>query len=57
MLPQDIQESIFSLMSDLRLQYGRIDFPAKGGVYSFLEVNPNGEWGWLDAEGKHGLLD
>jgi hypothetical protein len=56
-LPQNIQESIFSLMSDLRLQYGRLDFLLKEGVYSFLEVNPNGEWGWLDAEGEHGLLD
>ena len=43
-------------MDDLKLQYGRIDFLLKGNEYWFLEVNPNGEWGWLDAEGQHGLL-
>ena len=26
------------------------------GTYHFLEVNPNGGWGWLVAAGRHGLL-
>lgn len=55
-LPQHVRDAVFSLMDDLKLQYGRIDFLLKGNEYWFLEVNPNGEWGWLDAEGQHGLL-
>jgi hypothetical protein len=27
------------------------------GDYFFLEVNANGEWAWLDFDGKNGLLD
>jgi len=56
-LPEAIEQSVFSLMSDLDLHYGRLDFLLDNGRYVFLEVNANGEWGWLDAEGKHGLLD
>jgi hypothetical protein len=56
-LPPEIERGVFALMGDLRLQYGRIDMLLAEGVYHFLEVNPNGEWGWLDASGAHGLLD
>ncbi len=55
-LPPEIERGAFSLMADLQLQYGRIDMLLAGGTYHFLEVNPNGEWGWLDASGVHGLL-
>ncbi len=51
-LPPEIERGAFSLMADLQLQYGRIDMLLDGGgTYHFLEVNPNGEWGWLDASG------
>lgn len=56
-LPPEIEHGVFALMADLGLQYGRIDMLLAGGVYYFLEVNPNGEWGWLDASGKYGLLE
>lgn len=56
-LPADVERGIFSLMAELGLQYGRIDLLYSRGTYHFLEVNANGEWGWLDAEGTNGLLD
>jgi hypothetical protein len=56
-LPKRVEESIDILMRDLGLQYGRLDFLWQEGRYVFLEVNANGEWGWLDCEGEHGLLD
>lgn len=56
-LPQSISQSIRTLMERLSLDYGRLDFLLRGGEYVFLEVNPNGEWGWLDSEGHHGILD
>jgi len=56
-LPLQMERSIFRLMDDLMLHFARIDFLLKDGRYFFLELNPNGHWAWLDAEGKHGLLD
>lgn len=56
-LPGEIARGAIALMADLRLDYGRIDMLlTDDGQYNFLEVNPNGEWGWLDASGTHGLL-
>lgn len=56
-LPPAQADAIFRFMSDLSLQFGRLDFLYADGQYFFLEVNPNGQWAWLDAEGAHGLLD
>ena len=56
-LPAKVAASIQSLMSDLTLDYGRIDFLLCSGEHIFLEVNCNGEWGWLDPLGRYGLLD
>jgi hypothetical protein len=56
-LPQDVDDGIRALMRELRLDFGRLDFLVHDGRYHFLEVNPNGQWAWLDAEGKHGVLD
>ena len=55
-LPEPVKAGIFAFMGDLNLHFGRLDFLFDGSRYLFLEVNPNGQWGWLDAEGKHGLL-
>lgn len=55
-LPAAIERGVLSLMADLQLHYGRTDLLYANGSYHFLEVNPNGEWGWLDPSGAHGLL-
>lgn len=55
-LPQEVERKIFQFMSELMLHFGRLDFLYANNLYYFLEVNPNGQWAWLDAEGKHGLL-
>jgi hypothetical protein len=55
-LPPSVSELIFAFMRDLGLHYGRLDFLHDNERYVFLEVNPNGQWGWLDSDGKHGLL-
>jgi hypothetical protein len=41
---------IRSLMTDLNLRYGRLDFIRRGSELVFLEVNPNGQFGWLDDD-------
>lgn len=56
-LPNEVQHAITRLMHSLSLQFGRLDFLVDDGRYVFLEVNANGEWGWLDPEGEFGLLD
>lgn len=54
-LPGHMKDAVKSFMSDLSLHYGRLDLLLMGDQYVFLEVNANGEWAWLDFEGKAGL--
>jgi D-alanine-D-alanine ligase-like ATP-grasp enzyme len=47
-------------MRELGLRFGRIDLLANDlnlGKFWFLEVNPNGQWAWLDLEQRNGLFD
>lgn len=46
-IPQDIEEKCVKLVSDLGLVFGAIDLVKSNDNYYFLEINPNGEWGWL----------
>jgi hypothetical protein len=55
-LPPAIAAAIRKFMTDMSLHYGRLDFLLAGDTYVFLEVNPNGEWGWLDPSGEFGIL-
>jgi hypothetical protein len=57
-LPAGLANSIGEYMSQLSLDYGRLDLLRRaGGDYVFLEVNPHGEWGWLDPSGEYGVLN
>lgn len=56
-LPEELAANIRRFMRDMSLHYGRLDFLLADGVYHFLEVNPNGEWGWLDPSGAEGIVD
>ena len=46
-LPIDLKERLMKLISGLNLSFGGIDLTISNGVYTFIEVNPTGEWGWL----------
>ncbi|MGI5491830.1 MvdC/MvdD family ATP grasp protein [Microtetraspora malaysiensis] len=49
-LPADVERRCLDLVADLGLAYGAIDLILRpDGEYVFLEINPNGEWGWLEA--------
>lgn len=48
--------SIDAYMKDVGLDFGRFDFLRKDGRLIFLELNPNGQWGWLDLQNKLGIL-
>jgi hypothetical protein len=56
LLPKQVEEGIRSLMNDLCLAYGRIDFLRTGDRFNFLEINTSGQWAWLDENGKDGLI-
>lgn len=48
-LPEPLQRSLLELMSRLSLTYGAIDLVlTPDGRYVFLEINPNGQWLWID---------
>lgn len=51
-LPNDIRERCVTLVHRLGLRFGGIDLLVDShGRHWFCELNPNGEWGWLQAAG------
>lgn len=48
-LPRNVKEGLLSLMKELKLFFGGIDLALVDGKYYFLEINPTGEWGWLNS--------
>ena len=46
--PPEFAERVDAYMRRLGLRYGRLDFLSGDGEPTFLEVNPNGQFGWLD---------
>ncbi len=51
-LPASLQDRITAYMQRLGLRFGRLDFLTDEDVLTFLEVNPNGQFGWLDQPGE-----
>jgi ATP-grasp ribosomal peptide maturase len=46
--PSEVGRAVHRLMSDLRLTFGALDFVVTpDGRWVFLELNPNGQWGWI----------
>lgn len=48
-LPDEIRTKILMLMKKLNLSFGGVDLILKEDKYYFIEVNPTGEWGWLES--------
>lgn len=56
MLCTEVEERIRSFMRRLHLEFGALDFVATPtGRLVFLEVNPNGQWLWLDDKLDFGI--
>lgn len=49
-LPDNVKYSICRLMDNLKLNFGGIDLAFVDDDYYFIEVNPTGEWGWLEVK-------
>ena len=52
-VPPHVSDGVRALMCELRLRYGALDFAVTtSGEWLFYEINPNGQWGWIeDATG------
>ena len=50
------ERAIKGFMDETGYRFGRFDFIRKNGELWFLELNPNGQWAWLDEENEHGLV-
>ncbi len=49
-IPQDIKTKISIFMQELNLRLGIFDFAVTAnGEYVFLELNPDGNWLWIDS--------
>lgn len=49
-LPLEIKKKCIEMLDLLSLKFGAFDFIVSKGEYVFLEVNPNGQWYWLEYE-------
>jgi glutathione synthase/RimK-type ligase-like ATP-grasp enzyme len=48
-LPTDIEAMCVALTKKLGLQFSAIDLVlSQDGAYYFLEINPNGQWAWIE---------
>lgn len=59
-IPDDLAIKINAYMRDLGLRFGRLDFLATDESFEeifFLEVNPNGQWAWMDMKMDNGIFD
>ena len=50
------ESAIRGFMAETGYRFGRFDFIRKDGELWFLELNPNGQWAWLDEKNEHGLI-
>ncbi|SDP97112.1 ATP-grasp ribosomal peptide maturase, SAV_5884 family [Actinopolyspora xinjiangensis] len=54
--PASVAEGIRALMAGFDLRYGALDFVVTpNGDWVFLEINPGGQYGWLEAATGHPL--
>ena len=50
-LPERVEEKCIALVKKLKLSFGAIDIiKDKKGNYIFLEINPNGQWAWIEMD-------
>ncbi|MFG0675409.1 MvdC/MvdD family ATP grasp protein [Delftia sp. WSY_7] len=57
-LPANVRDGVLALMSKLGLTFGAVDLvETPDGEFVFLEVNPNGQWLWIDDQLQLGITD
>lgn len=57
-VPKYIENKCVTLVEKLGLQFGAIDMVlSKDNKYYFLEINPNGQWGWIEKRTGYKLTE
>ena len=57
-LPSHVLKKCINLTSILKLKFGAIDLILdKNGEYFFLEINPNGQWAWIEKQTGYKISD
>lgn len=52
-IPDELKMKCINLVKDLNLRFGAIDLVCDlDGDYWFLEINPNGQWAWIENQTK-----
>jgi hypothetical protein len=58
MVPDQIRNAIHRLMMHYELRFAAFDFAIDDqGEWVFFEINPNGQWAWLDLEGAASIAE
>lgn len=47
-IPEELKQKCKSYLEILNMDFGIFDFVVLNDIYYFLEVNPNGQWAWLE---------
>ncbi len=50
-VPTRVTDALHSLVRSYGLRFAAVDMMVTGDHWQFLEVNPNGQWAWLDLVG------
>ncbi|MFT2016097.1 ATP-grasp ribosomal peptide maturase [Streptomyces sp. 796.1] len=57
-VPEDVLRKVRSLMQRLHLRFGALDFVVSpSGEWTFLEVNPCGQWDWIQHATGHPIAE
>ncbi len=49
-LPSTVVAGVHRLMRSLDLLFGALDFVCTDQGHHFIEINPNGQWGWIEHQ-------
>jgi len=57
-MPHEVHKKLLSLTAGYNLRFAAVDFVVdRQGTWYFLEINPNGQWAWLDLAGATNIRD
>lgn len=57
-IPKEISEKCVQLLNALQIKFGAIDLiKTPNGEYIFLEINPNGQWAWIEMQTGQNISD
>ncbi|MDP6635322.1 MAG: hypothetical protein QGG42_10515 [Phycisphaerae bacterium] len=58
LIPEDVENCLLKLLRSYSLRFAAVDFVIdRLGEWYFLEINPNGQWAWLDLAGGTRISD